>query len=180
VAELVVTGSLREPDLGDQLGVTQCAPRSGAGSANGNSERLATVSGTNGLAGAADAVLVLERPRAQADGVLHVTGRDVEEVDYALGFDPGIGAWSMLDGPAEEHLMTDSRALIYRYLRDYAGTKPAGIAEALDLPANTVRQTCKRMADAGQLRATGGAYYPPTSGDSSDTPGTVTAVTLSL
>jgi hypothetical protein len=141
---------------------------------------LATVSGTNGLAGAADAVLVLERPRAQADGVLHVTGRDVEEVDYALGFDPGIGAWSMLDGPAEEHLMTDSRALIYRYLRDYPGTKPAGIAEALDLPANTVRQTCKRMADAGQLRTTGGAYYLPTSGDSSDIPGTVTAVTLSL
>jgi RecA-family ATPase len=29
---------------------------------------LATVSGTNGLAAAADAVLVLERPRAQADG----------------------------------------------------------------------------------------------------------------
>ena len=44
---------------------------------------LATVSGTNGLAGAADAVLVLERPRAQADGVLHVTGRDVEEIGRA-------------------------------------------------------------------------------------------------
>jgi hypothetical protein len=142
---------------------------------------LATVSGTNGLAGAADAVLVLERPRAQADGVLHVTGRDVEETDYPLGFDPGIGAWSLLDGPTEELLMTDNRALIIRYVREYPGSKPAAIAEALHIAPGTARQTCKRMADAGQLRAEpGGAYYPPTSGDSSDSPAAVTPVTLSL
>ena len=128
---------------------------------------LATVSGTNGLAGASDAVLVLERPRAQADGLLHVTGRDVEEADHALSFDPGIGAWTLLDGPAEEHLMRDNRQLIYRYVRDYPGSKPASIAEALDLPAATVRQTCKRMVDAGQLRAeAGGAYFPPARSDS--------------
>ena len=53
------------------------------------------VSGTNGLAGAADAVLVLERARAQADGILHVTGRDVDETDYALAFDPRAGAWRL-------------------------------------------------------------------------------------
>jgi hypothetical protein len=141
---------------------------------------LATVSGTNGLA---DAVLVLERPRTQADGVLHVTGRDVEETDYALGFDPAIGAWSLLDGPTEEHLMHDTRALIARYVRDYPGSKPGEIAEALRLAPTTARQTCRRMADDGQLRSTGGAYYPPTrsdSGDSGDSPVTVTAVTLSL
>jgi len=123
---------------------------------------LTTVSGTNGLAGAADAVLVLERARAQADGLLHVTGRDVEEADHALSFDPGIGAWSLLDGPAEEHLMHDTRALISRYVRDYPGSKPAAIAEALKIGPGTVRQTCKRMLDAEQLRAEpGGAYYPP-------------------
>jgi hypothetical protein len=114
------------------------------------------------LAGAADAVLVLERARAQVDGVLHVTGRDVEESDHALSFDPGIGTWSLLDGPAEEHLMREGRALVSRYLRDYPGSKPAAIAEALGLPPANVRQTCKRMADAGQLRTErGGAYYPP-------------------
>lgn len=124
---------------------------------------LTTVSGTNGLAGAADAVLVLERARSQADGILHVTGRDVEEADHALAFDPGIGAWSLLEGPAAEHLMHDSRALISRYLRDYPGSKPAAIAEALSMVPVNVRQTCKRMADAGQLRAEpGGTYYPPT------------------
>lgn len=127
---------------------------------------LSTVSGTNGIAGAADAVLVLERARAQADGILHITGRDVEETDHALSFDPGIGAWSLLEGTAAEHLMHDSRSLISRYVRDCPGSKPAAIAEALSLAPANVRQTCKRMADAGQLRAEpGGIYYPPATGD---------------
>lgn len=133
---------------------------------------LATVSGTNGLAGAADAVLVLERARAQASGVLHVTGRDIDETDYALSFDPTAGAWSLLDGPADEYLMRDTRALISRHLRDHPGAKPAHIAEALNLAPATVRQTCARMATDGQLRAEpGGHYYPPTSSDNSDAPG---------
>jgi AAA domain-containing protein len=124
---------------------------------------LQTVSGTNGLAGAADAVLVLERARAQADGILHVTGRDVDETDYPLAFDPGAGAWTLLDGPAEDYLMQDTRVLIARFVRDYPGQKPAQIAEALNIAAGTVRQTCKRMVDAGQLRVQpGGTYYPAT------------------
>ena len=60
------------------------------------------VSGTNGLTGAVDATLVLERARGQADGVLHVTGRDVEEADYAMSFDARTGAWTKLDGPATD------------------------------------------------------------------------------
>ena len=64
----------------------------------GSDDFLVTVSGTNGIAGAADAVLLLERGRNNADGVLHITGRDVEETDYALSYDPADGAWNLLDG----------------------------------------------------------------------------------
>lgn len=129
---------------------------------------LATVSGTNGLAGAADAVLVLERARAQADGVLHVTGRDVDETDYALSFDAEAGAWRVLDGRAEDYLMRDTRSQVMRYVRDYPGQRPKQIAEALQLDANTVRQTCRRMVVDGQLHATPGGQYRPADGDSSD------------
>jgi hypothetical protein len=123
---------------------------------------LAEVSGTNGLAGAADAVLVLKRGRAQADGVLHVTGRDVTEEDYAMSFDAEAGAWHLLDGPAEEHLMQDTRTMISRFVRECPGRKPKEIAEALQLNPGTVRQTCSRMAKDGQLHAgAGGAYNPP-------------------
>ncbi|MEK6440900.1 AAA family ATPase [Pseudonocardia sp. T1-2H] len=131
---------------------------------------LATVSGTNGLAGAADAVLVLERARAQADGVLHVTGRDVDETDYALSFDSDAGSWRVLDGRAEDYLLRDTRSLVMRYVRDFPGQRPKQIAEALQLDANTVRQTCRRMVLDGQLRATAGGQYHPLSdtSDSSD------------
>lgn len=140
---------------------------------------LATVSGTNGLAGAADGVLVLERPRAQADGLLHVTGRDVDETDYALAFDPGRGAWRMLDGPASDYLMRDTRALIARFVRDYPGQRPKQIADALQLDAATVRQTCRRMADDGQLRATAGGQYHPGGSDSGDVRDGTTPMPLS-
>lgn len=137
----------------------------------GADDFLATVSGTNGLAGAADAVLVLERARAKADGVLHVTGRDVDETDYALSFDPGAGAWTLLDGPAEDHLMQTTRAHIARFVRDYPGRTPAQIADALQMNPSNIRQTCKRMTDDGQLHAEpGGTYYPPHTSDSRDTP----------
>jgi hypothetical protein len=43
-----------------------------------------SVSGTHGLAGAADTIIVLARRRQSADAVLKVTGRDVPEDEYAL------------------------------------------------------------------------------------------------
>jgi hypothetical protein len=54
------------------------------------------VSGTNGLAGAADVVLVLRRPRGEPDGQLMVTARDFEEADlYLRRAGP---AWQLFDG----------------------------------------------------------------------------------
>jgi hypothetical protein len=43
-----------------------------------------TVSGTHGLAGAADTVIVLTRSRNETSGLLKVTSRDVPEGEYAL------------------------------------------------------------------------------------------------
>lgn len=72
----------------------------------GSDDFLTEVSGTNGIAGAADATLVLKRARGQADGILHVTGRDVDEAEYALSFQPASGAWHLL--PVSNKKWTDS------------------------------------------------------------------------
>ncbi|MEQ4209901.1 AAA family ATPase [Actinopolymorpha sp. B9G3] len=131
---------------------------------------LSEVSGTNGLAGAADATLVLKRPRGSADGILHVTGRDITESDYALALHEASGAWHLLDGPPEEHTVHQTRASILRYIRQNPGATPKTIAEATGLNANTVRQTCSRMAKDDQLHALpGGAYHPASTSDSTDT-----------
>ncbi len=125
---------------------------------------LAEVSGTNGIAGAADATLVLKRARGQADGVLHVTGRDVDEAEYALKFHKGAGAWQLLDGPVSDHTIGDTRATILRHVRENPGVRPKDIAAALpQIDADTVRRYCSRMVEAGQLsKDTAGRYHPDT------------------
>ncbi len=129
----------------------------------GSDDFLAEVSGTNGLAGAADATLVLKRARGQADGVLHVTGRDVDEAEYALSFQAAAGVWHLLDGPPEDHTLSDTRAAILRYVRGNPASTPKAITEATGLAYDNVRKTCKRMADDGQMTAdAAGRYRVPT------------------
>ncbi|MFI6331902.1 AAA family ATPase [Micromonospora chersina] len=55
-----------------------------------------SVSGTHGLAGAADTIVVLARKRQATDGLLKITGRDVAEAEYAIEMQDG-RAW-VLDG----------------------------------------------------------------------------------
>jgi AAA domain len=139
----------------------------------GSEDFLDMVSGTNGLAGAADATMVLKRARGQADGALFVTGRDVDEAEYAMAFQPACGAWQLLDGPASDHTIGNTRAEIIRHLRANPGSTPKMIAEATGLAAATVRQTCTRMlADCQVTCDASGRYALP-----GDPTATVTPVT---
>ncbi|MEU6409649.1 AAA family ATPase [Microbispora sp. NPDC046933] len=117
----------------------------------GSDDFLAEVSGTNGLAAAADATLVLKRARGTADGMLHVTGRDVEEAEYAMSFQPAAGIWHLLDGLPEDHTLSDTRAAILRHVRANPGDTPKAIADAIGLGYDNVKKTCQRMASDGQL-----------------------------
>ena len=106
----------------------------------GADDFLEAVSGTNGLAGAADATLVLRRPRGEADGMLSVTGRDVDESEYALRFTADNGSWTLLDGPPADYAMSGNRAAIVRHLREHPGSTPKAIAEALGISRDTVKR----------------------------------------
>ncbi len=131
---------------------------------SGSEDFLETISGTNGLAGAADTIAVLRRSRNAADAVLHITGRDVEEAEHALRFDSATGTWSLLDGPATDYTLGDTRRAILTLLRETGhALRPAEIAARLALRADAVRQTCVRMAKDGQLVADGGHYEAPPS-----------------
>jgi DNA-binding Lrp family transcriptional regulator len=124
---------------------------------------LDTVSGTHGLAGAADAVLVMRRARNSADAVLHLTGRDVEEAEHAMRFDPTSGTWTLLDGPAGDYDLSDTRRRILTALRDFAEPLgPTGVAEVTGLSVDVTKQRLREMAEAGQLGQRGrGQYIAP-------------------
>ncbi len=131
---------------------------------SGAEDFLDEVSGTQGLAGVADAIAVLKRTRGTADAVLHVTGRDVEEAEYALSFAADIGAWQMLDGPAVDYTLGDTRQRIVRHLREVGAGSPKQVADALGINYETAKKTCRRMADDDQLDTDGsGRYFPPLS-----------------
>jgi hypothetical protein len=135
----------------------------------GSDDFLETVSGSNGIAGAADAVLVLNRARNQADAVLNVTGRDIDEAEYALTFHTDSGAWQLLDGPASDYTLHDTRTTILQHLRENPGQGPSAIAKATGLDPEQTKKTCQRMANNGQLQATSRGHYSPPKDPSAET-----------
>jgi hypothetical protein len=139
----------------------------------GAEDFLEAVSGTNGLAGAADATLVLRRPRGEADGMLSITGRDVDESEYALRFTAENGSWTLLDGPPQDYAMSGNRAAIMRHVREHPGSTPKAIAEATGISRDTVKKTCQRMNADGQLTADAGGRYRTV-----DEPGTTAPVSV--
>ncbi len=123
---------------------------------------LEEVSGTLGLSGAADGILVLRRERGQHDAALCITGRDVEERELALRWDAEFCLWSIL-GEAQEYRVTTERAEVLRVLTD-AGRplSPAQVAPLLQKRPNATRVLLWTMAKAGQLRSLGRGLYTPT------------------
>lgn len=120
------------------------------------------VSGTFGLSGAADAILVARRSRNTGAAIVKVTGRDVEERELALAFDAHTGSWLLLDGPAVLHDVSDTRRVILEALSAGESLTPAEIAKGTGLDHDLVRQTVRRMDGDGQLMTAGrGRYRDP-------------------
>ncbi|MFI7586267.1 AAA family ATPase [Spongisporangium articulatum] len=139
----------------------------------GSEDFLQEVSGTNGIAGAADATLVLKRARGTGDGILHVTGRDVHEAELPLTFEAETGRWLKMNGPAAAAEMGATRAAILTHVSESrTPLGPKAISEGTGIGYDLVKRTCARMAEAGQLHPSiGGKYTAPMPG-SAPIPGT--------
>jgi DNA-binding transcriptional ArsR family regulator len=118
------------------------------------------VSGTAGLTGSADTILVLKRNPGEAFGLLYVRGRDVIEAEIGLQFDDKTGKWLHVGG-ADDHRKSEQRRAILRVLGDNVDPMyPAEIAAALDKRQSTIRQALLRMHRAGEVsRLPNGKYY---------------------
>jgi hypothetical protein len=123
---------------------------------------LNEISGTLGLPGAADTIAVLKRSRGEFDGTLNITGRDVEENEYAMKFATDLGAWQLM-GSVEDYNIADTRRQLLVCLRSRdEGTTPKQAAEATGLEYELVKKTLARMAVVGQVtKDNRGRYFPP-------------------
>jgi RecA-family ATPase len=120
---------------------------------------IESISGTNGITGAADAVLVLSRD--SKGYTLYGRGRDIEEIETAMRFDAG--RWTIL-GDATEVRRSAERKKILEAI-ETAG-KPIGpkvIAELSGLKYENVRAMLFQMEKAGEVkRAARGLYSAAT------------------
>ncbi len=142
----------------------------------GASDPLDEISGSTGLSGGADGILVLKRDRGRADAYLHVTGREIEEeAELALRWDANLASWA-LAGDAEEYRRSEERGAILEALRESGGPmSPKEVADELEKNPSTVRTLLRKMADAGLVVGKSGRYEYVDSVDSVDSPPAVDA-----
>jgi hypothetical protein len=119
------------------------------------------VSGTYGLTGAADCVAVLSRKaRGQMDGSLKLTGRDQEDQDLALKFDPDLGLWDLI-GETRKVMRSKEREAIMDILQRYGPLTYKEIAAHLEKNPNNINALLYKMKDAGEVRQSGDKYILP-------------------
>jgi hypothetical protein len=123
----------------------------------GSSDPFERISGSTGLTGAADTLIALTRERSKSEAVMNVTGRDVEELELSLRFDPPTCKWEVL-GKAEISRLSDERKDIVTLLnRSGAPMAPKEIVAKLGKSREAVQSLLLKMsAGDGPLVRIGG------------------------
>ena len=127
------------------------------------SDPVDEVSGSTGLSGGADGIMVLKRDRGKADAYLHVTGREIEaEAELALKWDASLASWT-LAGEADKYRLSQERWGVLKTLGAAGGgMSPKDVAEALDKSVGSVKVLLGEMVKAGQVsNPTYGKYGLP-------------------
>lgn len=133
-----------------------------------SSDFVDSVSGTQGISGSADFVLVLARKRHSDEALLSVTGRDIPECEYALHADDGM-LWR-LDGVdlaaasraaqlrREEGQLGDRALEVLAFVNERDNTRAADLA-AIGIDSHQARTYLSRLAESGRIRKDGRGLY---------------------
>jgi hypothetical protein len=120
-----------------------------------------TVSGTLGLTGAADTILIITRKAGQV--TLHVDGRDVEKTELALQFDKATCRWTILGAASEVHRSAERGRILAALEGTPEGLSPSETADITGLTHANARQLLVRMAKDNEIQRAGyGRYFHPT------------------
>jgi len=140
------------------LGITHTRKPKGKG-AGDDEDPLDEVQNSTGMTGAADAVLVLKRPRGTREGTLFITGRDLEERTLRIGMDPEFCLWSIrdfnADDPDDAIVSQDWKKVRQAIRKAGHGLSPVELAQVLNKDANAISCMLGRMKRAGVLQPEG-------------------------
>jgi hypothetical protein len=115
------------------------------------------VSGTAGLTGAVDTIIVIERDNQGI--VFDVRGRDIEANTLAVQFSKETCRWTIL-GPAGDRKASDTQAKILEALRQADGPLgPKKVTEVTGVTEDNAKQSLSRMARNGEIIRVGRGEY---------------------
>lgn len=120
-------------------------------------DALDEVSGTTGVTGSADAIMVLKRGRGKSDGTLTLAGRDIEEQELALKFHSDEGVWELM-GQAAEYALSMEKQEVLETLRKHGPKTPKELAELMGKKPNSIRKLLWTMANKDEIKSLGGRY----------------------
>lgn len=115
-----------------------------------DTDPLNTVAGSTGLTGAADATVVLTRPRGAEEGHLYVTGRDVEESRSIVAFDPQTGAWLYM-GEADNVEEARTEEVVVKLVEEQGPLGVKDVVEKLQMKEGTAKWLLSKLAAEGKI-----------------------------
>ena len=121
---------------------------------------LDQISGTTGLAGAADTVLVLNRTSAGV--VLHGRGRDIEDIEKAVQFDPGACTWAILGNASSVQYSSERAAVLAALQEATEPMSPADLAAVTGMKIGNVRKLLAKLVRDGVAERVGRGRYAST------------------
>lgn len=111
---------------------------------NESKDKFKKISGSQGLFGAVDTGLVLEREPDNEEATLEILGREVMPQKLRLEYDEEDGRWKLL-GDAKFYVMSEARQAYYDYVKANPGAKPKQIAVELGKNRDTTRGLLRAM-----------------------------------
>lgn len=118
---------------------------------------METVSGSYGLSGAVDAILVLANTPNGA--VLDIRGRDVESAELAIEFDKQTCRWRLLGNAAEVHVSSQRAKIIAALKEAGSAITIRALMEETGMKRNPLEVLLGRMAKEGKIQRVGKGLY---------------------
>lgn len=128
---------------------------------------VASISGTQGIAGSADGIMVLARSRNETVAELKITGRDVEERALELEFDKANLTWKS-HGPVLDRVVGKVQEAVLRCLkaRGESGAFLKDLVALTKQKEDSIRKALNSLIEEKLIRRIGNAYVYPGAGES--------------
>jgi Bifunctional DNA primase/polymerase, N-terminal/AAA domain/Winged helix-turn-helix DNA-binding len=123
------------------------------------------ISGTTGLTGCADTIMVLKRGRNSNDAELCVTGRDVEEQRLPMTWDGDRCRWTLTIAKQQQDESSETGKAIIELLRSRGPMTMKEIIDAAGKPEGTIKSRLSRMVRGGRLVLRDAKYHITETGE---------------